>query len=445
MTAPAAAPAASADSTKRSRLYFGWYIVAGAFLGQMLQAGLSVYAGGVFLVPMTEDLGWTRTEFTLAQTVGQLVTGTIGFFIGAHVDRRGARGVMLIGGTLIAATLFAIGYIEEWWQWLVLRGLFFMGGSAMIGSLVVNVTLSKWFVDLRGRAIGIAAIGFSIGGILIAPPLTAFVDAFGWRAGWQVLGVLVIVIIFPIALLFRRQPEDYGLNPDGRSADELGSGSSAAQRIEADYRNSYTRREALHTPALYLITFAFGIAVIGIGGVILNTIPFLTDQDYSRATAARIVVFLGFASGFSKAFWGWLTERYDSRYVAAAGFTLSGCSMVFVVFAAASGNAPLVALAYLLWGTGVGALFPTQEVIWAQYFGRRYLGEVRSVVLPVSLSMGAAGPLITALYFDAVGDYNGVFLSVGVTWVLAAILILAVRRPGPPPRIAVTSAAATQG
>ena len=83
MTAPAEAPAASADSTKRSRLYFGWYIVAGAFLGQMLQAGLSVYAGGVFLVPMTEDLGWTRTEFTLAQTVGQLVTGTIGFFIGA--------------------------------------------------------------------------------------------------------------------------------------------------------------------------------------------------------------------------------------------------------------------------------------------------------------------------------------------------------------------------
>ena len=84
-------------------------------------------------------------------------------------------------------------------------------------------------------------------------------------------------------------------------------------------------------------------------------------------------------------------------------------------------------------------------MIWAQYFGRRYLGEVRSVVLPVSLSMGAAGPLITALYFDAVGDYNGVFLSVGVTWVLAAILILAVRRPGPPPRIAVTSAATTQG
>ena len=87
----------------------------------------------------------------------------------------------------------------------------------------------------------------------------------------------------------------------------------------------------------------------------------------------------------------------------------------------------------------MGALFPAQEVIWAQYFGRRYLGEVRSVVLPVSLGMGAAGPLITALYFDAVGDYDGVFLAVGANWLLAAALILAVRRPGPPPRVAVAS------
>ena len=95
----------------------------------MLQAGLSAYAGGVFLVPMTEDLGWTRTEFTLAQTVGQLVTGSIGFFIGAHVDRRGGRGVMIVGGVIIVVTLFSLSYIQEWWQWLVLRGLFFMGGA----------------------------------------------------------------------------------------------------------------------------------------------------------------------------------------------------------------------------------------------------------------------------------------------------------------------------
>ncbi len=434
MAAPAEAPAPPAASAKRPRVFFGWYIVAGAFFAQMLQAGLSVYAGGVFLVPMTEELGWTRTEFTLAQTVGQVVTGTIGFFIGAHVDRRGARGIMLIGGAIIAATLFALAYIDEWWQWLLIRGLFFMGGTAMIGSLVVNVTLSKWFVDLRGRAIGIGAIGFSIGGIVIAPPLTAIVDEFGWRVGWQVLAVVVVVVLFPTALLFRRQPEDHGLQPDGRSSADLSRG--AAESIEADYRNSYTRREALRTPALYLITLAFGIAVIGIGGVILNTIPFLTDQDYSRSTAARIVVILGIAAGFSKAFWGWLTERHDARYVAALGFALSGSSMVLIVFAGASGSAALVALGYLLWGTGLGALFPTQEVIWAQYFGRRYLGEVRSVVLPVSLGMGAAGPLITALYFDAVGDYDGVFLAVGANWLLAAVLILIARRPGPPPHIA---------
>lgn len=432
------APGASGVRRRRPRVFYGWYIVAGAFLAQMMQAGLSVYAGGVFLVPMTEELGWSRTEFTLAQTTGQIVSGAVGFFVGAHVDRRGGRGVMLAGGALVTGTLFALSQVQELWQWLLLRGLLFMAGAALIGNLVVNVTLSKWFVDLRGRAIGIGAVGFSLGGILIAPPLTAFVDGYGWRGGWQMLALVVAVVIFPVALLMRRQPEDHGLHPDGRTAEELRAGAGAAS--EADYRNSFTRAEALRTPALYMVTAAFGLAVIGIGGVILNTIPFLTDQGYDRATAARVVVFLGLASGFSKPFWGWLTERIDARYVACSGFALAGAAMALVVAAAASGSAPLVAGAYLLWGTGLGALFPTQEVIWAQYFGRRRLGEVRSVVLPVSLAMGASGPLVTSLYFDAVGDYDGVFLALGLNWLIAALLVLAVRRPGLPPRLAAADA-----
>ena len=81
----------------------------------------------------------------------------------------------------------------------------------------------------------------------------------------------------------------------------------AAASIEADYDNSFTRAEALRTPALYMVTFAFGLAVIGIGGVILNTIPFLTDQGYSRGTAALMVTMLGITAGFSKPIWGWLT------------------------------------------------------------------------------------------------------------------------------------------
>ena len=437
MTAPAEAPAASTDSTKRSRLYFGWYIVGGAFLAQMLQAGLSVYAGGVFLVPMTEDLGWSRTEFTLAQTVGQVVTGAIGFFIGAHVDRRGGRGVMVVGGVLVASTLFAIGYIEEWWQWLVLRGLLFMAGSAMIGNLVVNVTLSKWFVDLRGRAIGLGAVGFSIGGIVIAPPLTAFVDEFGWRAGWQVLAVVVVIIIFPVCTALpspaggprpqpgraerrrnapRRRIEDRGRLPQLLHAPR---GAAHAGPLHDHVclragRDRHRRGDPEHDPVPH--------------GPGLQPRHCRADRRLPRLRERLLEAVLGLDDGALRC-----------PLCRAFGFALSGSVDGLRGVRRRVRSAPLVALAYVLWGTGVGALFPTQEVIWAQYFGRRYLGEVRSVVLPVSLGMGAAGPLITALYFDAVGDYDGVFLAVGINWVFASMLILAVRRPGPPPRIAITS------
>ena len=197
---------------------------------------------------------------------------------------------------------------------MVLRGLFFMGGSAMIGSLVVNVTLSKWFVELRGRAIGIGRrSAFSIGGILSSRrrlPPSSTTSAGGPAGRSSQLVTAADHLPHRPAL----PPPAGGLRAQSRRAKRGGvTRRGRAEDRRADYRNSYTRREALRTPALYMITFAFGLAVIGIGGVILNAIPFLTDQDYSRATAARIVVILGFAAGFSKAFWGWLTEHFDAR------------------------------------------------------------------------------------------------------------------------------------
>ena len=239
MTAPAEAPAASADGTKRPRLYFGWYIVAGAFFGQMLQAGLSAYAGGVFLVPMTEDLGWTRTEFTLAQTVGQVGDG-----LDRLLHRRPRRSPWRARRDdrrrrhHRRRRFSPSAYIQEWWQWLVLRGLFFMGGAAMIGSLVVNVTLSKWFVDLRGRAIGIAADRLLDRRDYDRPAahrlrrrLRLARRLAGTRGGRRA------AIIFPIALLFRRQPEDHGLSPDGRNR----GGAARRRRISGSRPTIATR------------------------------------------------------------------------------------------------------------------------------------------------------------------------------------------------------------
>lgn len=414
-------------AARQPRIYYGYWILAGAFVAQLIAIGTQTSVSGVFLKPMTEELGWTRAEYTYGQTVSRFVMSFVGFFLGVYVDRYGGRRFMLAGATVMGLSLFATAYVQELWQWAVLRGVTFTMGAAMIGNLVVNVTMSKWWVRRRGQMIGFSSMGVSMAGILFPPLVTGVVEEWGWRVAWQVLAVMTCLCIYPVALLMRRQPEDYGLYPDGLSEEQLARGDGA--QAAADYANSFTRGEALRTPALYLIVLAFGLGGVGIGVVLLQTIPFLTDTGFSPQFAALMSTTMSVPALFSKPFWGWLQDIIQPNRAAALGFVQSGIALVVIVVAAHEEMRPLLVVGFLMMGWGFGGQIPLQETIWATYFGRRHLGSVRSVAMPFSLVIGAGAPLAVSAYFDIVGDYNGAFFVVSGLWILAAVVVMLVRRP----------------
>ncbi len=426
------APAVALER-RRPRVYYGWYIVSGAVIAQFISAGIQVYVNGVFLVPMTEALNWTRTDYTFAQTLGPFFGAAAGFFVGVQIDRRGARPLMLIGVTLMAISLFLIAEITALWQWLLLRGVLMTIGAALVGNLVVNVTLSKWFVERRGRAIGIAAMGTSLAGVVLAPLSAVVVDTWGWEAGWRVLGVVALLMIYPTALVMRRQPEDYGLHPDGKSNEEVRAGAGAA--AAADFANSFTRSEALRTPSLYMLVVAFGLAGAGMVTVLLQTIPFLTDLGHSRALAVMVISGSAIPAVILKPVWGYMAERYHPRRLAAFSFLLLSAGVLTLLAGGHSGSTPVLVLAAIILGVGWGGLIPLSETVWASYFGRRYLGSVRSVAMPFSLVFSGGTPLLTSFYFDRVGNYDGALVGVAVAWALAAAIIVLSRNPTLPRRV----------
>jgi MFS transporter, OFA family, oxalate/formate antiporter len=430
--APPAPPATEAEDdafdASRPRIYWGYWIVLAAFMAQLISIGTQMSVAGVFLKPMSEELGWTRADYTLAPSVGRFVMAFVGFLIGVYVDRYGGRVMMLIGVTIVAAALFMASGVTELWQWLIVKGFIFTVGAALIGNLVVNVTMAKWWVEKRGRMIGFSAMGVSLAGIVFPPMTTAMIDAWGWRTAWQALAIISLVVIYPAAMLMRRQPEDYGLHPDGRSRADVRRGAGAA--AAADYANSFTRSEALRTPALYLIVISFGLGGVGIGAILLQTIPFLTDAGYSAATAAWLASTMSVPALISKPFWGWLIDKHlQPKKAAAIGFVMSGVALFIIVIATHGSVFPAVVGGFLLMGWGFGGQIPLQETIWGSYFGRRHLGAVRSVAMPISLAIGAGAPLGVSYYYDIVGDYNGIFMAIAALWVLAAVLVLIVRKP----------------
>ncbi len=401
--------------------------MAAAFIAQFVSIGVISYVLGPFMVPMIEELGWTRAEYTLSRSISQIVMGVAGFFIGAYVDRIGARPLMLIGTVVLATSLAAHALISELWHWFLLNGLFATLGCALIGNLVVNVTMAKWFVEKRGQVVAWAAMGVSLGGVIITPGAIYLIDSLGWRDAWLLLAVLFTLLMIPTASVMRRAPEDHGLHPDGRSQADVDGGK--AVKAAADLARSMTRAEALRTSTFYMMVLAFGLFVINIIVMLLQTVPYLTDAGFSRKQAALAVVFATFPSMISKPVWGYFIDRLPAKPLAALGSAVTGLALLAVVLAVQAGVLSWIYTAFVFLGLGWGGMIPLQEVIWASFFGRRYLGAVRSAGLPITLLISAAAPVLVSYYQDTTGSYDGAILAIAVCNLVAAVLILLLRPP----------------
>ncbi len=410
--------------------YYGYWIMGGAFVAQMITVAMTQSVVGPFVTPMIEDLGWTRTDFFLGQSLSRFVMAFVGFFIGAQLDRLGPRRFMLGGGVILAVALFLTGSVTTLPQWLLLRGVVLTIGAALAGGLVVNVMMSKWWVTKRGRMIGYSSMGVSFAGIVFPSISTFLIVHWGWPMAWRILGVITLLAVIPIALLIRRQPEDYGWRPDGLTEAEAASARGAA--VQADYDQSFTRAEALRTKALYLIIFAFGLGGAGITVIQVQSVPFLIDSGFSETLAALMTVAISLPALLCKPFWGWTTEHLEAKNGAVIGFLQAGLGMAMIVYAAEHHLVPVLVAGYVMLGWGVGGQIPLQETIWGSYFGRRYIGSVRSTALPLSLALGAGAPLVVAFYRDIVGDYTGVFYGLAGAWALAAVVVWFVSAPAKP-------------
>lgn len=420
-------PSTPQEAPPKQGFYYGYWLILAAAVGQFATVGPMNYVPGVFLKPMTEDFGWSRSEFTLALTIGQFVLAGAGFFIGAYVDRHGGRRPMLLGTTLMVLALLGLTQVQAFWQWLLLHGLLVTVGGALAGNLVVNVTLSKWFVERRGRAIAIASMGVSLAGIVYPPVITAVVDHMGWRDAWFVLAVATAALLYPVSMLMRRAPEDHGLHPDGRSAAEVDAG--AGSMATTEFATSLTRSQAVRTMAFYLTVFSFGFGGLAIIVPVIQGIPFMTDAGYSRSVASLMIVLTSIPSMLTKPFWGYLVDKAPANRLAAIGFVLNAIAIVGIVISVNAHATPFVYASWLLLGFGWGGMIPLQEVVWATYFGRRYLGAVRSAGLPFALLISAGGPLLASFYFDVAGNYDGALLTVGVLGLVAAVLVNLPRNP----------------
>lgn len=408
-------------------VFYGWVVVAAAFMAQFIAVGVQTSVAAVFAPEMVDEFGWTRTQFFAADTIGQLILMVVGLLLGPRIDRFGARPIMLCAAAVCIPALVVMSQVDEYWQYVLVRGVFIVTAASVSGFLVVSIAVSKWFVVKRGQALGWTSMGVSMAG-LIWPTFTAavLIEPLGWRTAWVVLAACYAVIFIPSALLMRRRPEDYGMLPDGGPTQLK---PSQVQAADHDDVTSLTRNEALRSSSFYLIVLIFGISVVGIYAILLNGVFFLREHGLSSTQAPLAVGAFSLFSMLTKPPWGWALDRWDTRVVGFVSFTLGAVGFVLVINAGPTGNWWLIAATLAVMGAGIGGNIPIQDMFWAEYFGRRYLGAVRAVGFPVAMGISAMTPILVALAYDVIGSYDYAFYVCSGLWAASACLCMLLRLP----------------
>ena len=208
--------------------FYGWIIVAVLALANAMAMAMASLNLGLFIKPMGEELGISRAEFGWAGSVRQVAGAVTSPWIGKLTDRYGVR--WLLSGTTVLGGLAVMGlaWVTAGWQLIALIG--FMGLIGLLGpnQITTSVPAMKWFVAKRARAVALLSLGAPMGAIFFLPLSQYFIDGYGWRSAWLLLGLISIVVIVPLVVMFvRRQPEDLGLRPDGVASGALDPGSAA--------------------------------------------------------------------------------------------------------------------------------------------------------------------------------------------------------------------------
>ena len=414
---------------RRARgVFYGWWLVG--LIGFLLAImAASVYQGlGTFFVVLERQFGWSRTSLSGAFSLARMEGAILGPIEGWLVDQIGNRLMVQIGYTIMGVGFILFSQVNALWQFYAVF-LIIMLGAGLGGWLALVSLVNNWFVRRRSFAMGAATSGVHLGGGLV-PVLAYGIESHGFRITTFGIGVFLLAVVPTVSKLIRNRPEEYGLRTDG---DPIHSVSSQAEEAggarDDDDEPSYTARQAMATPAFWMITFVHLSSTVSIVSLMVHLVPKLTDMDQSLG-AASLVVLTYTAIAFPTQFIaGYMADRLPKSHVM---FLFLGLQAGGILVIGLAENLYMAYLFAVLYGIGFGGRMPVLTAIRGDYFGRKAYATIMGLsMFPNNIVMIGA-PLFAGYMFDTTGTYIIPFLSFAALNFLGATLALFVRKPKQP-------------
>ncbi len=391
-------------NNKIERLKIG----ATGFLSLFSIVGIAFYGLPFFYDFWIEEFGWTRAMVTSGNAVGKIFVCMFAFLAGWIVDRVGPRRVMLVGILLGGAALIGLSRMTNLWIFYFfyfLNALAYMSG----GPLPNQVLISRWFKDSRGKAMGFAYIGIGVGGMLVPLLANWLIQLFGWHDALMILGILMIIIAWPIIWFIHDNPQS----------------SSTVSQTE---KSAISFKSVLKKRNVYLLLIGSMCSIAAVSGTTQNLKLFFTfDLEYAQNLSARIMSIVLASSIFGRMFMGWLADKLPKKYVMILIFTLVSCAIPLLYGASIPG---VIYVFAIIFGIALGGDYMIIPLMAAELFGVRILGRVMGIVISADVLGEALSPMLVGWLRDRSDSYVTGFTALILLAIIGVIAISLLPKKG---------------
>ena len=413
----------------RGRFHYGWIVAAVTFLTLLAAAGVRA-APNVLIVPVGNAFQWSRATISGAVAVNLVLYGLMGPFAAALYARFGLRRSMILAMFLLAVGFGATVFVNHYWQLVLLWGVLVGAGSGMAATVLGASVASRWFAQRRGLVMGMLTASGATGQLVFLPLLASLIETHGWKAAPIVTAGVAALLIPLIWYVMRDDPSDVGLRPFGESgAVVIEPGRPKTNPVHLAL---ITLRDAMQKRDFWLLAGSFFICGASTNGLIgTHLVSAAFDCGIPEVRAASLVAMMGIFDLFGTTLSGWLSDRFNNRWLLFGYYGLRGLSLLFLPTALA-GTATGLAIFAVFYGLDWIATVPPTLRLTADVFGPERAAIVFGWIVAAH-QLGAAFAAFSAGTLRTVfGDYTMAFLAAGALCGVASLGVLAIHRNAPP-------------
>ena len=370
-------PSTSTDPGKSSSKT---YVLITAFMSLFALVGFAYYGLPFFFDFMVNDFGYSRTEVTSGNAVGKLVVAPLfGFLAGWMIDRYGPRRLMMLGAVLMGIAFIGLSYSGSLWMFYLFY-IFNALGYVFGGPLPCQVLISRWFQKNRGKAMGIAYLGIGMGGALVPIIATNLERNLGWQHALSVLGILIIVIAFPLSFFIKD--------------------ASGKKIRNENAEKPIPIKPILRNPNFYLLAAGSMCSIGAVGGVGQHLKLYLSDLEFTQSQAASIFSLVLLSSLVGRVGMGWLSDIIHRKYVMILIYAIVAIAIVSLLIPPFPGRIYMFAVVF---GIGLGGDYMIIPLMAGDLFGVRALGRTMGIILVADgIAESSLPVLVGHLYNDTV-------------------------------------------